>query len=311
MKTQLVRRTTGTAAVVVVAVVAMVGAARGADEPYVQQMNVVFGEEHGVGLVMDVFKPKEKPNGLGVVDVTSGAYYSDRGKIEDHRRAKVYDVFCGKGYMVFAVRPGSVTKFTGPEMLANVKRGVRWVKSRRDEYAIDAERLGMMGASAGGHLCCLAAVTADDGKSQAKDPVDRQSSRVKAAAAFFPPTDFLEYGGRKLEFVSGKTPAGPVGRLLFPNGAVGLSADEIRAKVEEISPARRVTSEAPPFLLIHGDADRVVPLEQSQVMLRALKEKGVPSELVVKPGGGHPWLTIHEEVKVMADWFDRQLGAVR
>jgi dipeptidyl aminopeptidase/acylaminoacyl peptidase len=75
----------------------------------------------------------------------------------------------------------------------------------------------------------------------------------------------------------------------------------------QISPARLVTLHAPPFLLIHGDADPVVPLQQSERMMAALQEKGVPAELIIKRGGGHPWLTIHEEVQVIADWFDKQL----
>ena len=78
--------------------------------------------------------------------------------------------------------------------------------------------------------------------------------------------------------------------------------------LKQISPAHLVTRQAPPFLLIHGDADPVVPLQQSERMLAALKEAGVPAELIVKKGGGHPWFTIHEEVKVVADWFDKQLG---
>jgi dipeptidyl aminopeptidase/acylaminoacyl peptidase len=70
-----------------------------------------------------------------------------------------------------------------------------------------------------------------------------------------------------------------------------------------------VSAHAPPFLLIHGDADPLVPLQQSEVMLEALKKAGVPAELIVKKGGGHPWLTLHEEVKVLAEWFDKQLAA--
>ena len=64
---------------------------------------------------------------------------------------------------------------------------------------------------------------------------------------------------------------------------------------------------APPFLLIHGDADKVVPMEQSTMLQHALEEHDVPVELIVKAGGGHPWPTLHEEVAVLADWFDRQL----
>ena len=75
----------------------------------------------------------------------------------------------------------------------------------------------------------------------------------------------------------------------------------------QISPARLVSAGLPPFLLIHGDADQVVPLQQSQRMLAELKRHDVPAELIVKSGGGHPWLTIPVEVMKLADWFDEQL----
>src|SRR6185436_14050163 len=129
------------------------------ETPYTQRENVVYGEVHGVGLLMDVFTPSGQSNGLAVVDVISGAWYSDRGKIRDHLRAQTFDILCRKGYTVFAIRPGSITKFSAPEMLSNLNTGIRWVKDHSKEYGIDADRLGLMGASAGGHLACLAAVT--------------------------------------------------------------------------------------------------------------------------------------------------------
>ncbi|MBX3439855.1 MAG: hypothetical protein KF861_20365, partial [Planctomycetaceae bacterium] len=91
-----------------------------AAEPYQQHENIVYAETHGIGLVMDVFVPTGNQNGLGIIDVASGAWHSDRGKINDHKRAQFYDIFCGRGYTVFAVRPGSVSKFTAEEMLANL-----------------------------------------------------------------------------------------------------------------------------------------------------------------------------------------------
>src|SRR5215510_7357478 len=116
--------------------------AAGQEATYVQRENIVYGEVHGIGLLMDVFTPSGKANGLGVIDVISGSWYSDRGKIRDHQRAQTFDILCRKGYMVFAIRPGSITKFSAPEMLANLNTGIRWVKDHAKEYNIDAERLG-------------------------------------------------------------------------------------------------------------------------------------------------------------------------
>jgi acetyl esterase/lipase len=269
-----------------------------AAEPYQQRENVTYAETHGVGLILDVFIPSGDKNARGIIDVASGAWHSDRGKIRDHKRAQVFRIMCDRGFTVFAVRPGSITKFSAREMVDHVNTGIRWVKAHAGEYDIDPNRLGLMGASAGGHLASLAAATAED------------STRVKAVAVFFPPTDFLDYGGTRLD----RSAEGEIGELAralaFPAGeADGKTQEEITEALEAISPARLVTPDAPPFLLIHGDADTAVPLQQSEVMVAALKEKGVPAELIVKPGGTHPWPTIHEEGAVMADWFLERLLA--
>ena len=92
-------------------------------------------------------------------------------------------------------------------------------------------------------------------------------------------------------------------------GANSITAAQIKQRLHNISPARLVTAHAPPFLLIHGGLDLIVPLQQSRLMVAALGRNQVPAKLIVKPGGGHPWPTIAEEVALMAEWFDRQLLA--
>ena len=268
--------------------------------PYDQKMDVVYGEVHGTGLLMDVFTPKGKPNGLAIIDVVSGAWYSDRGKIREHAQGQFYNIFCSRGYTVFAVRPGSRTRYTGSEMASHVKTGIRYVKQHAPEYKIDPERIGITGASAGGHLATLVAVTPEEGKPDAGSSLQRHGTGLRAAAVFFPPTDFLDWDGKMANF-------GILGDLLFVGGIKGHSEDELKERAEQISPARLVKSAPIPFLLIHGDADPLVPLQQSKKMVESLKAAGGSAELIVKKGGGHPWMTIHEEVKVMADWFDHHL----
>jgi len=267
-----------------------------AEDSYIQHQNLVYGEIHGVGLLMDIFVPKQQKNGRGVIDVVSGAYHSDRGKIRDHEQAQVYEIMCAKGFTVFAIRPGSITRFSVPEMLKNVNAGIRWVKEHAAEYGIDPNRLGLMGASAGGHLATLAMVTADD------------ATRVKAVAVFFPATDFLDWNGKRLD----QTPEGGISKralaFAFPPGErEGKKAEDVAEALAAISPARLVKSGLPPYLTIHGDADTTVPLQQSQKMVEALKAQGNSAELIVKPGGEHPWPTIFEEVAVIGDWFLERL----
>ncbi len=279
-------------------IVKPVTAAESGDLPYHQQKNVVYAEVHGVGLLLDIFTPRSQPNGFAIVDVASGAYHSDRGKIRDHKRARMFDIFCARGYTVFAVRPGSIEKFNGPEMLENVNRGILWVKSHAKEYKIDADRLALLGASAGGHLACMAAVSA-------KDP--QSKTRVKAVGVFFPPTDLLNYGGLKID-IRGNDPLGnSIRRLITPRGSETINEKKLDELRTAFSPARLVTPGLPPFLFIHGTADFMVPLQQSRTMVAALEKANVPVTLIVKEGGGHPWPTIHEEVEKMAAWIDEQL----
>ncbi|MEZ6120824.1 MAG: alpha/beta hydrolase [Pirellulaceae bacterium] len=262
---------------------------------YAQQEDLVIQQSHGLALTMDVFRPTKSANGLAIVDVASGAWSSDRGKIRDHKRAMIYDIFCGKGYTVFAVRPGSVSRFSADDMVGNVERSIRWVKDNAADYQIDSDRIGLIGASAGGHLASLTAV--------------RKKESVAAVGVFFPPTDFLQYGQQQIDPTSDDSVGKLVARLAFPAGLDGLSEADITAGLTAISPARQVTEGLPPFLLIHGDADPVVPLQQSETFKQALEAKQVDVQLIVKPGGGHPWLTIPVEVKQMADWFDVKLKA--
>lgn len=278
--------------------------------PYVQQENVVYAETDGIGLVMDVFTPKGPANGLGIVDIASGAWSSDRGKINDHKQAQMFNIMCGRGYTVFAVRPGSSSKFSVPEMLKHLKQGIRWVKAHADQYKIDPEKLAITGASAGGHLACLGVVTAEDGNPSAKNLLDKFDTKVKCAAVFFPPTDFLNWGGVKMNPTDTKGPVAlMMGKLLFSDGIDGKTPEQVEEAIRAISPFHHVSGKEPPFLFVHGDADLVVPLQQSKVMVEALAKAGVPAELIIKKGGGHPWLTIHEEIAVAADWIDKQLGA--
>jgi acetyl esterase/lipase len=269
------------------------------ESSYEQHKNIVYAETAGVGLVLDVFIPKGKKSGLAIVDVASGAWHSDRGKIRDHKRSRFYETMCQRGFIVFAVRPGSITKFTGKEMLKNVHTGIKWVKAHAKEYSIDPDRLGLIGASAGGHLASLAGLTADD------------ESRVAVVAVFFPPTDLVNYGKPKKPPTEEDIKKRKIVIHLLTFGKVNnkkTTPEEYKAELKAISPYYQVTESAPPFLLIHGDADERVPLEHSQKLLAKLKEKGIPAELIIKKGGGHPWLTIHEEVIVMGDWLVKKLA---
>ena len=86
-----------------------------AESPFQHQENVVYAEVHGVGLLADVFVPKDTKNGRAIVEVVSGAWRSDRGKLDDLAKARLFEILCGRGYTVFAIRPGSIPSSPRPK----------------------------------------------------------------------------------------------------------------------------------------------------------------------------------------------------
>ena len=122
--------------------------------------------------------------------VVSGGLFSSHEAIQPAFIRPLTD----RGYTVFAVVHGSQPKYTIPEIVQDMNRAVRFIRHHAKDYRIDPDRIGISGASAGGHLSLMLGTAGDAGNPDAKDPVDRESSRVQAVACFFPPTDFLNYG---------------------------------------------------------------------------------------------------------------------
>jgi acetyl esterase/lipase len=288
-----------------------IGSSARAEESFTWQRDVIYGRKFGTALTMDVFTPKQGANGAAVILCISGGWISDHDKIQP----TLVQELLKHGYTAFAVVHGSQPKFTIPECVADMNRAVRYIRSHAADFQIDPARIGISGASAGGHLSLMLGCAGDAGDPQAKDPVDQVSSRVQAVACFFPPTDFLNFGepGKKSLGIEPehqfKAPfdfrvQDPVTKLFMP---VDL---ETREKIcKEMSPVYYVTKDDAPTLIIHGDADTLVPLQQSQLILEKFKEVGVPAELVVKKGAKHGWLTIIADFKTIADWFDKYLQA--
>jgi acetyl esterase/lipase len=274
--------------------------------------DVIYGHKYGLAMTMDVFTPKKDANGAGIVLVASGGWFS--------RPEFINPVFCQdllrRGYTVFAVLHGSQPKFTVPEIIEDIQRAVRFIRCHAGEYKIDPDRLGITGASAGGHLSLMQGTAGRGGDPKAKDPVERCSSRVQAVACFFPPTDFLNWGqpGKLLTFRTTRRAfsAALDFKEFYPDRGLYRSVTDGGEQefdiLKKISPITHVSADDPPTLIIHGDKDDLVPLQQSEVMVARLKKAGVPAQLIVKKGLGHGWRTMSEDMRAVGDWFDKYLA---
>lgn len=261
--------------------------------------DVIYLKQAGCAYTMDVFTPKT-PNHKAIVWMVSGGWFSNHENINPG----FADAFTAKGYTVFEVVHGSQPKYTIPEIVPMVRRAIRFVRSVASTYDIQPNSIGVSGASAGGHLSLEIAGLGDDGDPNAKDPVDKFSSRADAVVAFMPPTDFENWGA------DGVTPFKTPGMAVYypAFGVTAQTPPEAGQKIaHETSPIIWVKKGYPPTLLVHGDKDPLVPLQQSKKMDAALAAAGVVHKLVVVPGGGHDLVTLMGGLSATFDWFDSHL----
>jgi acetyl esterase/lipase len=264
--------------------------------------DVIYGRKFGTALTLDVIQPA-KPNGYGIALMVSGGWFSAHESINPGFIRPLLD----RGYTVFAVVHGSQPKFNITEIVPDIHRAIRFIRHNAAKYSVNPGKLGITGGSAGGHLSLTMAVRGTNGDANAKDEIDRESSAIQCVACFFPPTDFLNYSKPGEDAVG-------VGTLKDFKVAFGPRSDtaEERQKLgREISPIYFVSSNTPPILIMHGDADKLVPIYQAEQFVKRCQEFGCAAKLVVREGKVHGWPEMIKDEEVFADWFDQHLRGIK
>lgn len=271
-------------------------------EPRIER-NVIFGMYSGLALLLDVYHP-EKPNGYGVIFISGSGWSAPLGldavPLKESGQEKVYAVpLADAGYTVFAINHRATPRFQYPAPVEDAQRAVRFARHHADEYRINKDRIGAVGGSSGGHLVSMLGTLDGKGVPDDPDPLLRESAKVQCVVARAAP---VRLDGRA-------SPALLLG--MAPRPRAGANSIEERT-YREASPINHVTSDDPPFLLIHGDADETVPFEQSESMKAALEKAGVEVKLLAIPGGGHgPTFpgakNPPDYIAAMIDWLDQHL----
>jgi acetyl esterase/lipase len=273
--------------------------------------DIIYARKFGCALTMDVFvPPKDQANGYGIIFCVSGGWMSDKRAINP----AFVQPFVQRGYVVFAVVHGSQPKFTIPEAVEDMHAAVRYIKQHAARFRIDPDKLGVMGGSAGGHLSLMLGNAFQPADPKAGDPLRRHSSRVAAVACFFPPTDFLNWS-REGEVQLGegnlrafRPPFDFTTRDPQTNKLVVIEDPQQRQAIgKTISPYYYVSKDSAPALIIHGDADKLVPLFQAQRIAEKYRQVGVPCELIIRKGAGHGWKGMDKDLELFANWFDKHL----
>ena len=260
--------------------------------------NVVFGMYSGLALLMDVYYP-ENPNGYGIVQISGSGWSKplsyDAQMLNHQGHVKIEgEMFVDAGYTLFSINHRATPRFVYPAAVEDVQRAVRFVRYHADKFGINPDRIGAVGGSSGGHLACMLGVL--DGNEIPEDdtPINRISAKVQCVIARAAPTDFINSSNGQH----------------FLNLRVKNNPSTIEYKrAQRASPIYHISADDPPFLLIHGDQDPIVPYVLSENMHNKLLEMKVVSNLITVEGGVHgPGILNSAEIKEkMVQWMDQHL----
>ncbi len=274
----------------------VVVSASGSPTPGETRTDVTYSTSEAGELKMDVYFPRTPGPWPVVVSIHGGGWSS--GDKSDAAGAALTGKLVDAGFVVAAVNYRLAPEWRFPAQIEDVKCAVRHLRANSSAYGIDPRRIGAYGGSAGGHLAALLGAVDDDDF----DGGSGASSRVRAVVEMFGPTDLT---------------------VPFPGGAVDTelgeqvfgSNDASSPLLKEASPVNYVGADDPPFLIVHGMEDSLVPFSQSLEFYHAIQQSGGTARLVrvanaghgLKPVGGTPQPSREEVEATVVGFFRGQL----
>jgi acetyl esterase/lipase len=250
-------------------------------------------------ILLDIYRPEKAGEPLPLIVWVHGGGWRNGSK-----GGSMAIPLSGRGYVVASIdyRLTGVAKF--PAQIEDCRAAIRWLRASASKYGIDPKRIGVWGASAGGHLVSLLGTAGDVTTWDSVGGNTDQSSRVQAVCDFYGPSNL--FSERFVEARNGGDP--PMLRLF------GGPVEELKEKARRGSPVTYVSADDPPFLIVHGDKDNLVPINQSEQLEQALKKAGVEATFLLVKNGGHGFgpesepspEAIREQV---ISFFDRHLKA--
>jgi acetyl esterase/lipase len=270
-------------------------AAQGPPARVRQETDVVFAQVADISLKVDVAMPIEGDGPFpAVVCLHGGGWVGGDRK----QMSQTIEVLARRGYVAIAPDYRLASKHRFPACIEDCKCAVRWLRANAGKYRVNPARIAAVGLSAGGHLACLLGVTEPgDGLEGTTGPLD-QSSRVQAVVSFSGPTDLTDETLHIPEVVKGN---------LVP--LLGGTLAEVPDLYRKASPLHYSPGTPPPFLLIHGSADRVVPVHQAHALANKLKRSGASSRVMELEGEDHTWsgASLMKSIDQMLTFLDESL----
>jgi len=244
------------------------------------ERDLVFASVGGKNLKLQLYRPDNNSTNVPVVVLIYGGAWMMRTLPMETPKA-VWLATHSYAAAVIDYRLSSDALF--PAQIYDCKAAVRWLRANAAKYGLDAAHIGAWGESSGGHLASLLGVTDNVVALEGDGGNTNESSQVQAVVDFFGPTDFLRAQAHSLpgSWINHDSPTSPESRLI--GGAIQKNPD----KAEQANPIKYVTHDAPPFLIVHGEQDPLVPCNQSELLYAALKQARVNVTFYKIAGAGH------------------------
>jgi acetyl esterase/lipase len=244
---------------------------------------------------LDLYLPKGGWNLPLIINIHGGAFKAgskEMGVPVEH---------LARGYAVASINYRLSQHALFPAQIEDCKAAVRWLRAHAGTYGLDPNHFAAWGSSAGGHLAALLGTTGDTKEFDGGDHLD-QPSRVQAVVDYFGPTDFLQMDAHRPPDGMVHDAADSPESLL-----IGGPIQQNPEKTRRANPITYVTKDDPPFLIVHGDADPLVPHHQSELLAAALERAGVPVTFYTVKGAGHGRFNDPKVAELTGEFLARHL----
>ena len=267
-----------------------------------QMWDVEYAHPDGIPLQLDLLiPPSPRPVPL-IIWIHGGGWNS--GSRKDMPAVPLLQ----DGYAVASIDYRLSDVATFPAQIHDAKAAVRFLRANAKRFGLDPDHFGVWGESAGGHLAALLGVTSGKKALEGDEGITGVSSRVQAVADWYGPVDLANIAVGRLHKSMTKQQLDDIITQLL-----GKSPHDDRRLAARASPITYVTRGAPPFFVMHGDEDEVVPLHQSVLLVSALREAGTEVEFRVLKGAGHSGEDFFspQAIERVRAFFDQYLKADR
>ena len=241
-----------------------------------ERKDVIYGDAGDRPLKLDVYRPADR-NGAAVLVVHGGGW--SRGSKD--MLVNACRLLADQGFVAMASEYRLTGEAPFPACIHDVKRAIRWAKQNADEFGFDPDKLCLEGHSAGAHLVLLAAGTPGDARLAPPEGMSGVSEQVAAVTAIYPPVLF---------YLGGARPSGALAAKSLPGADVSDEAAALASPIEHVRPG------FPPVMLLHGDADKVVPVSASRRFEERVRAVGGKADLHIYAGLPHGFAS-HPEIQ--------------